>query len=80
MPLQDGGQGLGRPNHMTSDLDIFRAATMIIDRYGDGATVEAKKRSDELAGQGDTEGKIVWLRILEAIEELQSAVPTGAVH
>ena len=49
---------------------------MLVDRHGDGATVEAMKRADALAAQGDAAGKVVWLRILEAVEELQN----GAVH
>ena len=53
---------------------------MLVDRYGGGATREAMKRADALAAQGDMAGKVVWLRILEAIEELQSTEPTGAVH
>jgi len=62
------------------DLDLWRAAKLLADRYGDGATVEAMKRSDALAAQGDAAGKIVWLRILEAVEELQNTVPSGPLH
>ena len=65
---------------MTSDIDIWRAAKLLVDRYGDGALVEAMKRADALAAQGDAAGKVAWLRILEAIEELQSTVPSGPVH
>ena len=65
---------------LTTDIDLWRAAKLLIDRYGDGAPVEAMKRADALAAQSDAEGKLVWLRILEAIEELQSTVPSGAVH
>ena len=62
------------------DLTLWRAAKLLIDRYGKDATVEAMERSDALAAQGDTAGKVVWLRILEPIEELQSTEPSGAVH
>ena len=65
---------------MTSDIDLWRAAKLLVDRYGDGATIEAMKRSDALAAQSDAAGKVVWLRILEAIEELQNTRPTGPVH
>ena len=65
---------------MTSDIDLWRAAKLLIDRYGNTAPVEAMRRADALAAQGDTAGKIVWLRILEAIEELQNTEPMGAVH
>lgn len=65
---------------MTSDIDLWRAAKLLIDRHGENAAAEAMKRADVLAGQGDAEGKVVWLRILEAIEELQSTVPAGPIH
>lgn len=54
---------------------------MLIDRYGEKAAAEAMKGADATAAQGDAAGKVVWLRILEAVEELQSTVlPSGAVH
>ena len=65
---------------MSDDIDIWRAAKLLIDRHGDTATAEAMIRADALAAQGDAVGKVVWLRILEAIEELQSTVPSGPVH
>ena len=49
---------------MTSDIDIWRAAKLLVDRYGDGALVEAMKRSDALAAQGDAAGTSVLLRVL----------------
>ncbi len=65
---------------MTSDIDLWRAAELLVDRYGDGAAIEAAKRADDMLEQGDMEGKAVWLRILEAVKELQNTVPRGAVH
>ena len=65
---------------MTDDLDIYRGAKLLVDRHGDGATVEALKRADAFAAQSDTAGKVVWLRILEAIEELQNTEPVGPAH
>ena len=62
------------------DLDIWCAAKLLIDRHGESAAVEAMKRADALAAQGDAAGKVAWLRILEAIEELQSTVPSGPIH
>ena len=55
---------------MTTNIDIYRAANLLVDRYGEGATVEAMKRADALAAQGDAAGKVVWLRILEAVEDV----------
>ena len=56
---------MGNLEPMVSDLDIHRAAKLLVDRHGDGATVEAMRRADAFAAQGDSAGKVVWLRILE---------------
>ena len=64
----------------TEDIDLWRAAKLFVDRYGETAPVEAMKRADALAAQGDAAGKVVWLRILEAVEELQNTNPTGPLH
>ncbi len=63
-----------------NDLDLWRAARLLVDRYGDDAGIEAAKRADALAARGDVEGKAVWLRILEAVKEVQNTEPFGPVH
>ena len=57
---------------MTSDLDIYRSANELIKQFSDAADIEAAMRADELAEDGDMEGRAVWLRIVKAIEELLS--------
>ncbi len=57
---------------MTSDLDIFRSANELIKQHGDAADIEAAMRADECLAAGDMEGEAVWLRILNAINELLS--------
>jgi len=57
---------------MTSDLDIYRSAHLLIKRYGDDAPIEAAMRADELTEDGNMEGQAVWLRIMKAIAELLS--------
>ncbi len=57
---------------MTSDLDIYRSANELIKQHGEDAPIEAALRADELAADGDMEGRAVWLRIGRAIKELQS--------
>jgi hypothetical protein len=64
---------------MTSDLDIYRAANLLIDRYGADALIEAAQMIDRMLANGDHEGRIVWRRIKRAIETLQ-ANPSGPVH
>ena len=64
---------------MTSDLDTYRSAHLLIERYGDDAPIEAAMRADKLMETGDMEGRAVWLRIGKAIEELLSEErPEGA--
>ena len=65
---------------MTTDIDTYRAAHLLIKRHGDDAPIEAAMRADELAADGDMEGRAVWL-IGRAIEELRQREPGDrAVH
>ena len=56
----------------TSDLDILRAASLVIANFGDHAWFRCAQRADELLDRGDVDGARVWRRILAAVEELQS--------
>ena len=42
---------------MISDLDLWRAAQVMLKRYGDGAATEADMRADEFLDQGNINGK-----------------------
>jgi hypothetical protein len=55
----------------TVDIDIWRAADLLIKRHGEDAAIHAAQRADELPAEGDIEGQIVFKRIVEAINELQ---------
>ncbi len=55
-----------------ADIDTYRCAHLLIERYGDDAPIEAAMRADELAADGDMEGVAVWKRIGKAVEELLS--------
>jgi len=59
---------------MTTDLDIWRAANLLIKRHGDDAAIVAAQRADELLA---IEGQIVWKRIVRAIGELQRQLPSA---
>jgi hypothetical protein len=61
------------------DIDIWRAATLMLKRYGDNADKESAARADELENDGDHDGAAVWRRITDAVERLAST-PTGPVH
>ncbi len=56
---------------MTSDLDIYRAANVIVKQYGEDAPIHAAMRANATLKAGDLDGYAVWKRILRAVEELQ---------
>ncbi len=56
---------------MIAEIDIYRSAKLLIDQHGDEASIEAAMRADDLLDQGNMDGKRVWMRIMQAIEELQ---------
>jgi hypothetical protein len=62
-----------------SELDIYRAANLLLDRHGADAPIEAAHMIDRMHDRCDDEGQVVWWRIKRAIEALQ-AQPSGAVH
>ena len=53
---------------MISDLDIYRAANLVISRHGPDALVEAARMVDRMLELGDPDGRAVWRRIRRAIE------------
>ena len=67
---------------MISDLDIYRSAKVIIERYGEEARLHATKRADALLKAGDLDAYAAWKRILRAVEELQRKAPKSgeAIH
>jgi len=60
---------------MISDLDLWRAAQVMVKGYGDGAATEAAKRADEFLDQGIIDGQRLWMRITQTIEALQRERP-----
>ena len=64
---------------MISDLDIWRAANLLIQHHGDDAELAAARRADLMLERGDLEGQTVWKRIRRAIAEFQ-APPIGPAH
>jgi hypothetical protein len=56
---------------MTADLDIYRAANILVNEYGpEQAPLMAAKRADALLELGDVDGQRVWKCVLRAVLEL----------
>jgi hypothetical protein len=52
------------------EIDIWRAANLMLKRYGEKAFEESSTRADELAADGDHDGASTWRRITAAVEQL----------
>lgn len=62
---------------MTSDLDIYRTASVLIREHGDEASLVAAQRADSFLEAGDIGGLAIWKRVLRAIREIQREEPTA---
>jgi hypothetical protein len=62
------------------EIDIWRAATLMLKRYGEKALEESTKRVDELAAGEDYDGAAIWRRITTAVEQLANNTPPGRLH
>jgi hypothetical protein len=58
---------------MVSNLDIWRAANLLIREHGANADREAARLQDLTFDRGDDEARLVWAQIRHAIEALQAA-------
>ncbi len=56
---------------MTSDIDIFRSANILVKQHGEDAPIHAAMRADAMLEAGDLDGYAAWKRILRAVEELR---------
>ena len=57
---------------VTSNVDIYRTANVLVKRHGQDAPIEAAMRADVMLDKGDLEGYAAWKRILRAVEELRA--------
>ncbi len=60
---------------MTSDLNIYRTASVLIREYGDEADLVAAQRAGGFLEAVDVAGSAVWKRVLAAIKEIQRQEP-----
>ena len=62
------------------EIDIWRAATLMLKRYGEKALEQSATRADELAADGDHDGADTWRRITAAVVQLSNTTPPGPLH
>jgi hypothetical protein len=62
------------------EIDIWRAAQLMLKRYGDKALEESAARADELVATGDDNGPAVCRRIMDAITQFANRAPPGRAH
>jgi hypothetical protein len=62
------------------EIDIWRAATLMLKRYSDKALEQSITRADELAADGDHNGADTWRRITAVVEQLANTTPPGPLH
>jgi hypothetical protein len=55
------------------EIDIWRAATLMLKRYGDKAEEQSAARAEDLTADGDDEGAATWRRINDAVRLAGSA-------
>ncbi len=63
---------------MTSDLDIYRSAKLLIDQHGEDAPIFAAMQADKRLEDGDLDGKAVWMGVIRAIKELLNQQPPSS--
>ena len=62
------------------EIDIWRAATLMLKRYGREALDQSDRRIDELTAAGDHDGADTWRRISAAVVQLANTTPPGPPH
>jgi hypothetical protein len=62
------------------EIDIWRAANLMLKRYGEKAFDESSTRAHELAADGDDDGASTWRRITAAVVQLANNIPPGPVN
>ena len=56
---------------MMEELDIYKAAKICIDEYGEEALLIAMARVENCRSSGDESGVAVWNKIADAIQRMQ---------
>ncbi len=67
---------------MTSDLDVYRTAKLLVDKHGAEAPIHAAMKADAMLDKGDMDGAATWRRVIKAVEEMLATKRRGgdALH
>ena len=65
---------------MIPEIDIWRAASLMLKRFGDKAEEQSAARAEELTTEGDDDGAATWRRITNAVRQLADTTPSGPVN
>ena len=65
---------------MIPEINIWRAAQLMLKRFGDKALEESAARANELVAAGDDNGAAVRRRITAAGAQLANKTAPGRVH
>jgi len=65
---------------MIPEIDIWRAASPMLKRYGGKALEKSAAHADQLFAEQDHNGAAVWRRIIDAVSQLANTTPPGPVH
>ena len=52
------------------EIEIWRVAVLMVNRYADEAEANSFRRAEERAAEGDHAGAAIWRRVTVAIEQL----------
>ena len=61
---------------MLSDVDIYRAAHLMMHSFGDDAELESARYADRMLKRGNRDELLTWFRIWRTIAVMRQA-PTG---
>ena len=65
-------------NQMPTDIDIYRAANLLIERYGEDAPIHVAMSADKMMAKGDLDGFAVWKLVMKAVDELEGKERLGS--
>jgi hypothetical protein len=55
---------------VVQEIEIWRVAVLMVNRYANEAEANSFQRAEELASEGDHAGAAIWRRVTVAIEQL----------